>query len=153
MLKLTKRADYGMMAMRYLAEHADDGRPHSARDISDAYNIPLPVLAKTLQTLTRARLIASQHGATGGYALARPAQAISTLDVISAFDGSPVITNCTTVDGKSCEIVGHCMVKEPLRQVNDRIREMLGGITIAELIDLANGSRPSAEEKLVSILF
>ncbi len=87
MLKLTKRADYGMMAMRYLAEHADDGRPHSARDIADAYNIPLPVLAKTLQTLTRARLVASRHGAMGGYALARSARTISTLDVISAFDG------------------------------------------------------------------
>ena len=71
MLKLTKRADYGMMAMRYLAEHAAEGKAHSARDIADAYNIPLPVLAKTLQTLARAELVASQHGAMGGYALAR----------------------------------------------------------------------------------
>ncbi len=67
MLKLTKRADYGMMAMRYLAEHADKGKIHSARDIADAYNIPFSVLAKTLQTLARAELVVSQHGAMGGY--------------------------------------------------------------------------------------
>lgn len=93
MLKLTKRADYGMMAMRYLAERADDGRTHSARDIGDAYNIPLPVLAKTPQALAKADLVASQHGAMGGYALARPASAISTLEVIAVFDGTPVITS------------------------------------------------------------
>jgi len=72
---------------------------------------------------------------------------------MSAFDRPLVITSCTTIHGKSREIVEHCMVKESLRQVNNRIREMLGGITIAELIDLANRSRDSAEEKLVSVIF
>ncbi len=137
MLKLTKRADYGMMAMRYLAEHADDGRAHSARDIADAYNIPLPVLAKTLQQLARAELIASQHGAMGGYALARPARTISTLDVISAFDEPPVITSCTTVHG-TCDMMHHCKVKEPLRRVNDGIRTLLTSISIADLMVFAS---------------
>ena len=134
MLKLTKRADYGMMAMRYLAEHADDGRPHSARDIADAYNIPLPVLAKTLQALAKAELVASQHGALGGYALARPATTISTLEVIAAFDGPPAITSCATVHGV-CEMANHCKVKEPLQRVNDGIRMLLTRISIAELAE------------------
>ncbi len=82
MLKLTKRADYGMMAMRYLAEHANENKMHSARDIADAYDIPLPVLAKTLQSLTRAKLITSHHGAMGGYTLPRPADDINTFDVM-----------------------------------------------------------------------
>lgn len=134
MLKLTKRADYGMMAMRYLAEHADERRAHSARDIADAYKIPLPILAKTMQALARAELVASQHGAMGGYALARPASTISTLEVITAFDGPPVITSCITVHG-TCEMTRHCIVKEPLRRVNDRIKSVLGSISIAELVD------------------
>src|SRR5580658_7610970 len=106
MLKLTKRADYGMMAMRYLAEHADQG-PHSARDIADAYSIRLSVLAKTLQTLARAELIASQHGAMGGYVLARSANTISAFDIISAFDGPPDITSCNAVHG-TCDMITHC---------------------------------------------
>ncbi len=153
MLKLTKRADYGMMAMRYLAEHAYDGKPHSARDISDAYNIPLPVLAKTLQRLARAELISSQHGATGGYTLARPAGNISTLDVISAFDGPPVITSCTTIHGKSCEIVEHCMVKEPLRRVNDGIKHLLSEISIADLSTPLRNTRSVYDERLVTITY
>ncbi len=144
MLKLTKRADYGMMAMRYLAEHANESRPHSARDISDAYNIPLPVLAKTLQALAKAELVASQHGALGGYALARPATTISTLEVIAAFDGSPVITSCTTVHG-DCEMASHCKVKEPLQRVNDGIRMLLTRISIAELAEPAENARHTDE--------
>ncbi len=134
MLRLTKKEDYGMLAMSYLAEHAGDGRIHSARDIAVASRIPLPVLAKTLQALARADLIASQYGATGGYTLARPASTISPLEVIAAFDGPPVITSCATVNG-TCEMIHHCIIKEPLRRVNDRIRNVLGSISIAELVD------------------
>ncbi len=149
MLKLTKRTDYGMMAMRYLAEHADEGRAHSARDIADAYSIPLSVLAKTLQTLARAELVASQYGAMGGYALARPAHTISTLDVITAFDGPPVITSCTTIHG-NCEMASHCKVKEPLRRVNDGIRTLLTSISIADLTESTTHSHGIG--RLVSIV-
>ncbi len=151
MLKLTKRADYGMMAMRYLAEHAGDGAPHSARDIADAYHVPLPVLAKTLQTLARAELIASQHGATGGYFLARSAHAISAFDIISAFDGPPVITSCSTSHGK-CDMMTHCRVMEPLQRVNDSIKTLLSSITVADLTEpLRNAYSPDVE-RLVNIL-
>ncbi len=150
MLKLTKRADYGMMAMRYLAEHADQG-PHSARDIAESYSIPLPVLAKTLQRLARAELIASQHGAAGGYMLARPAHAISTFEVISAFDGPPVITSCTTVHG-SCEMAGHCKIKEPLQRVNDGIRTLLTSISIADLTKTMETTHSHEAGGLVSIV-
>ncbi len=125
MLRLTKRADYGMMAMRYLAKHADEG-PRSARDIAESYSIPLPVLAKTLQMLARAELIASQQGAMGGYVLARSTQWISAFDIISAFDGPPVITSCTTVHG-SCEMVatlhGQRAITQSQRQDQEPVKQ------------------------------
>ncbi len=130
--------------MRYLAEHADDGRLHSARDIAGAYSIPLQFLAKTLQTLARAELVAVQYGATGGYMLARPSRAITTLDVISAFDGPPDITSCSTVHG-DCEMASHCKVKEPLRRVNDGIRMLLTSISIAKLVEPAENARSTVE--------
>lgn len=144
MLKLTKRTDYGMMAMHYLVEHAEDGKPHSARDIAEAYKIPLPILAKILHALARAELIASQQGSMGGYVLARPAKTISALEVIAAIDTSPVITSCTTAHG-TCEMVRHCIVKEPLQRVNDRIRSVLESISIAELVEPTENTRNSDE--------
>lgn len=151
MLKLTKRADYGMMAMRYLAEHADELKTHSARDIADAYNIPLPVLAKTLQALAKAELTVSHAGSGGGYTLARPATNINTFEVICALDGPLVITSCTTVHG-SCEMVRHCTVKEPLQRVNESIRALLRNITVADLTNVPNRSELDKTEMLVTIL-
>ena len=142
MLKLTKRADYGMMAMRYLAEHPHGG-PYSARDIAESSKIPLPVLAKTLQTLARAELVASLQGATGGYFLSRAADRISAFEIISAFDGPPVITNCVS-EGHSCDMISRCSVKEPLQQVNERIRELLCSITVADLAS-RRGPAPDSE--------
>ena len=61
MLKLTKKADYGLMAMKHLAEHAHNGAC-SAKDVAESYGIPPEVLAKILQRLTKAGLLHSQHG-------------------------------------------------------------------------------------------
>src|SRR5579859_7344047 len=70
MLKLTKKADYGLMAMKFLAEHPETPAL-SAKDIADAYGIPAQLLAKILQRLTKTGLLRSHAGMNGGYALAR----------------------------------------------------------------------------------
>jgi len=72
-LKLTKKADYGLMAMKHLAEHVQDGAC-SAKDVADAYAIPPEALAKILQRLVKAGLLKSLHGMNGGYTLARDAR-------------------------------------------------------------------------------
>ena len=141
MLRLTKKADYGLMALKYLAEHSDAGAPsaRSAKDIAEAYHIPPPLLAKILQTLAKAGLLVSHAGTNGGYALARPAKDISAFEVIRAIDGPLFITSCITIHG-SCDLVGHCTIKEPLRKVNDSIKELLSGIRISDLAEMAEGA-------------
>ena len=99
MLKLTKKADYGLMAMKHLAEHAEQGAC-SAKDVADAYHIPQEALAKILQRLVKAGLLHSQHGTNGGYTLARDPGMISAFEVIRAIDGPLFITSCVTVRGR-----------------------------------------------------
>ena len=70
MLKLTKKADYGLMAMKHLAEHAERGACR-AKDVADSYRIPPEALAKILQRLVKAGLLHSRRGTDGGYTLAR----------------------------------------------------------------------------------
>src|SRR6266571_7221813 len=86
MLKLTKKADYGLIAVRHLAEHADMGAC-SAKDLAEMYGIPQEALAKILQRLVRAKLLVSQHGTNGGYVLSRDPRKISVLEVIRALEG------------------------------------------------------------------
>jgi Rrf2 family protein len=138
MLRLTKKADYGLMALKYLAEqtHSPEAPAlaFSAKDIAEAYHIPPQLLAKILQTLAKAGLLVSHAGTNGGYALSRPATDITAFEVIRAIDGPLFITSCITIHG-TCDLAGHCTIKEPLRKVNDSIKDLLNGIRIADLIE------------------
>jgi len=138
MLRLTKKADYGLMALKFLAEQPAEQTPAptpaSAKDIADAYHIPPQLLAKILQTLARAGLLVSHAGTNGGYALARPATEISAFEVIRAIDGPLFITSCITIHG-TCDLAGHCTIKEPLRKVNDSIKDLLSAIRISDLAE------------------
>ena len=142
MLRLTKKADYGLMALKYLAEQSSGNMTtaQSAKDIAQAYHIPPPLLAKILQTLARAGLLISHAGTNGGYALARSANEISAFEVIRAIDGPLFITSCITIHG-ACDLVGHCTIKEPLRKVNDSIKDLLSNIRISDLIEMPESSR------------
>ena len=153
MLRLTKKADYGLMALKYLAEQstANAAAAQSAKDIALAYHIPPPLLAKILQTLTRAGLLVSHAGTNGGYALARPATQISAFEVIRAIDGPLFITSCITIHG-ACDLAGHCTIKEPLRKVNDSIKDLLSNICISDLVEMSEASDAAAGGGLVTIL-
>ena len=142
MLRLTKKADYGLMALKYLAEQADTGA-QSAKDIAEAYHIPPQLLAKILQTLAKQGLLVSHAGTNGGYALARPAHDINAFEVIRAIDGPLFITSCITIHG-TCDLHGHCTIKEPLRKVNDSIKDLLNGIRIADLIEAGDAEQAAS---------
>jgi Rrf2 family protein len=133
MLKLTKKADYGLMAVKHLAEFGK-GAACSAKDIAEAYDIPPEALAKILQRLVKAGLLASQHGTNGGYALARNPRTISALEVIRAIDGPLFITSCVTHRGE-CYQTSKCTVREPLRKVNESIQQVLGRINISDMTE------------------
>jgi Rrf2 family protein len=133
MLKLTKKADYGLMALKYLAEHPETPAL-SAKDVADAYGIPAQLLAKVLQRLTKTGLLRSHAGMNGGYALARDAREISAFEVIHSIDGPFFITSCTK-GAKSCELTQSCTVKEPLARVNETIAGVLKSISIQDLAE------------------
>jgi Rrf2 family protein len=145
MLRLTKKADYGLMALKYLAEQTARAEnsgvnAYSAKDIAEAYHIPPQLLAKILQTLAKAGLLVSHAGTNGGYALAKPASEISAFEVIRTIDGPLFITSCITIHG-ACDLTSTCTIKEPLRKVNDSIKDLLSGIHIADLIEAEDGDR------------
>jgi Rrf2 family protein len=141
LLKLTKKADYGLMAMKHLAEHAADGAC-SAKDVAESYGIPPEALAKILQRLAKAGLLHSQHGINGGYTLARDAQDISAYEVIRAIDGPLFITSCITVRGE-CDQTERCTIREPLRKVNQSIENVLKAIKISEMTEAGDGNSES----------
>ena len=135
MLKLTKKADYGLIAMKHLAERdAAAGAACSAKEIAEAYALPAEALAKILQRLAKQGLLVSQHGTNGGYALARDARAITALEVIEAIEGRLYIAACM-IDEHDCEQLEKCTIRHPLRKVNESIEEVLSRLSVADLIE------------------
>ena len=151
MLKLTKKADYALMAMKHLAEHSGDGA-YSAKDVADAFGIPPEALAKILQRLAKAGLLQSQHGINGGYVLGRAAHTISAFEVIQAIEGPLFITSCVTVRGE-CDQSERCNIREPLRKVNESIEAVLKRIKISHMREEPeeSGSKTLLPAELVTI--
>jgi Rrf2 family protein len=138
MLKLSKKSDYGLIALKHLAMH-NHGNSCSAAEIAAAYGISTTLLAKVLQKLARKGLVTAKHGSAGGYSLAKDPAEISALEVITAIDGPLFITSCVTSNGE-CYQTTRCTVREPLRRVNESICQVLSTVTISQMAEDSNGS-------------
>ena len=132
MLRLSKKADYALMAMKHLARNSSGSQSTSAREIAEQYDIPIELLAKVLQRLVRTGLLVSTQGTRGGYALSRSAKAISVADVIQAIDGPLTVTACSTSNSE-CEQYSKCSIRDPLWQIRERIVAALGDVTLSEM--------------------
>jgi Rrf2 family protein len=133
MFKLSKKADYGLIAVKHLAMHRHQ-HACSANEIAEDYGISVTLMAKVLQKLAKQDLVIAKHGSSGGYQLAKEPSQISALDVITAIDGPVLITSCVTSHGP-CDATEKCSVREPLRRVNESILQVLGTVTISQMSD------------------
>lgn len=104
---VTREADYALRCILYLS---DDEKAHrSVREISSEMHIPESFLAKILQRLMKAGVVASVRGAGGGFKLSKPASEITVLGVMEAIDGPLVINRCAVEPG-SCDLSGECVI-------------------------------------------
>ena len=123
MLRLSKKAEYALMALKDLALRPE-AEAASAREIAERYGIPVELMAKVLQRLARQQLLASQHGTHGGYVLARPAGRISVADAIEAIDGPVTVSVCSSADD-DCDQYATCNIRDPLWRIKDQIVQAL----------------------------
>lgn len=99
-MQISRKADYALRAVAYIAQ-LKKGDLASIGKIARARSIPREFLAKILKELTRAGILVSYQGVTGGYRLARPSKEVSFLDVIEAMEGPVAVNLC--VDGSHCD--------------------------------------------------
>ena len=130
MLRFTKRADYGLMAIHYIAVHDRLGTV-SAKRIAEEFQIPPELLAKILQRLAKRRLIVAQAGPKGGYVLSRRPPEISVGEVVRALEGPISIVSC--LDHSGCPQELRCNLRRPVQKLQTAISQMLDTMTLAEL--------------------
>jgi Rrf2 family protein len=143
-LRLSKKADYGLIALSYMAAPGQRAVV-STREMAEQHDIPVELLAKVLQRLARRGVLTSVQGINGGYRLARDPQAISVADVVEAIDGPFTLTACSdTTD--TCDQFAKCNIRDPLHRIRERIAAALATCSVAELA----ADRPAAAVAVIA---
>jgi Rrf2 family iron-sulfur cluster assembly transcriptional regulator len=138
MLSLSKRVDYALIALAHLAERP--GRVAPAREIAEAYDLPLPLLMNILKELHQHGMVRSLRGTKGGYELGIDPAAVSLHELIVMLEGPVQTTECVTVIGEpddaacSCRVSRLCPVQGPLKALNDRLVRFLRDVKLADII-------------------
>ncbi|GAA0242354.1 Rrf2 family transcriptional regulator [Cryptosporangium japonicum] len=115
------------------------GAPVPAAKLAELHDVSPSYLAKQLQSLSRAGLVRSTQGQSGGYRLTRDAAEITMLDVVEAIDGPQPPFRCTEIRRRGPMAVPpeRCTTPCPIARVMDSAdrawRESLRAVTIAEL--------------------
>ncbi|MGA9119608.1 MAG: Rrf2 family transcriptional regulator [Bacteroidota bacterium] len=132
MVRLSKRAEYGLIAIRHVASQTN---VVTAKEIATLYGIPYELLAKVLQKMTKAGLLVSQQGVHGGYVLGRPATEIPVSAIIRAIEGTtPTIAQCMAEGAGSCMVFTVCTIKSPLGKVQANIERAFSTMRLSEIV-------------------
>ncbi|MFT7583239.1 MAG: Rrf2 family protein [Myxococcota bacterium] len=141
MLRLNKKTEYALLALRYLGRTDPDAEPSalapgihaSAREIATWYNIPEGLLAKVLQGLKRLGVLTATKGGRGGYRLGRPLSQVPLLQILTAFSGEPGLVECISDNHDTCAQARQCDIKGPLEVLNRAVMQPLQRMSVQDL--------------------
>ncbi len=129
-MQITRQADYAVRAMVYLAQLGPEQKAATGQ-IAKEKSIPPSFLAKIVSQLSVAGLLQTSRGARGGVSLAKPAEAISLLDVVEAIDGPILLNDCVGESG-NCDFDDNCPLKPVWCDAQKMLLEQLSKANFAQ---------------------
>lgn len=140
---VSQTVEYAMRAMVRLSDGTE--RPHSVKEVSTRAQIPGPYLSKLLQILASAGLVYAYRGRKGGYVLARPAESITVLDIVTAVDPVKRIRSCAA--GERHDSGGLCLFHQRMDEAAETVERGFASVSLADLCaDAANCATVLPEE-------
>lgn len=145
---LSQTTEYALRAMACLAYAPGELTPTPV--LAKQTRVPSNYLAKVLQSLSQASLIQGRRGVGGGYKLSRPAVEITMMDVVDAIDPVSRIERCPL--GLPNHGTSLCALHRAIDRASALLIETFEGVTLADLIEDAGGSRPLCDTELADRL-
>tara|TARA_Y100000994_G_scaffold249556_1_gene262032 strand:+ start:1533 stop:1931 length:399 start_codon:yes stop_codon:yes gene_type:complete len=130
MLNITKKIEYGLIAMRHINQYGEKNLCSSS-EIANKYHLPKEIFAKTMQLLSKKNYICSVKGPNGGYFLNKSLNQIKLIQFIEDIEGPIGIVKCNVDD--NCHLIEFCNIKDPLMKINLNIRKALNKISLNEI--------------------
>ena len=133
MLKLTKRIEYGLIALKHMSNSMNLKSIHSAKEISERYSLPKETLAKILQLMVRFNYIHAVKGANGGYYIDDSIKSVNLMDFIEKIEGPIGLSDCNI--NSECNLIDQCNIKQPIQSINNNVKELFKNTPLTDLFN------------------
>jgi Rrf2 family protein len=133
MLKINRQTDYAVRVILALAKRGEGIRLSSA-EIQQEMLIPQALMPRIVAQLARKGLVNTFPGRDGGLMLPRPAAQITLKDVVEAFEGPVLLSECLQVKGENdCPFQSNCPVRSKWGRVQVAMMREMAAITFESL--------------------
>lgn len=133
MLKINRQTDYAVRVILALAQRGEGARLSSG-EIQREMLIPRALMPRIVAQLARERLLSTFPGREGGLMLPRPASQITLMDVVEAFEGPILLSECLQVRGEDdCPFLSNCPVRSKWGRVQAAMMREMAAITFESL--------------------
>ncbi|MBN1508031.1 MAG: Rrf2 family transcriptional regulator [Sedimentisphaerales bacterium] len=130
---LRRNTDHALRLMVGLAQRHDH-TPISTRALAKGQDVPYQLACKLMQRLGDARLVSSCMGPKGGFRLNRSPAQIGLLEIVEVIQG-PVRLNRCLMSETACPRGGDCPIRRKIAELQGRMEEYLGRVTLGDLVD------------------
>jgi Rrf2 family protein len=151
MANISAGLEYGLHCLLFLVDPRRDVPPASARDLAELQGVSVEYVAKLFTKLQKAHLVVATEGVRGGFRLARQADSISVLEVVTAIDGEKPLFDCREIRSR-CALFGGkppawatrgvCSIHAIMLEAETRMREVLASHTLADLAARVDAKAP-----------
>ncbi|MBC8016480.1 MAG: Rrf2 family transcriptional regulator [Sporomusaceae bacterium] len=140
-MQFNQATDYAFRVILYLAS-IPEGEIANSQTIAEEQNIPVGFLQKIMRSLTQGEMVKSYRGIDGGFALAKSAEEISLLDIITIMEGPVNLQRCLK-ENNSCSkgCAPQCPVHAALAVIQNDFTQALGNITFAGMLNKNKAER------------
>lgn len=138
MIKINKKIEYALMALKYMSRqnqtNTGETQLISAREICDRFKTPFDTTAKVLQIMNNHGVLNSTKGIKGGYSLALPLSQVTFRDLVEMIEGRDKSASlCESTRGR-CDLYEQCNIVTPLDLLNKKVSDFLSQLTLEELL-------------------
>jgi Rrf2 family protein len=132
MTRIQKKVEYSLMALKLMSQQSKS-QWMSAKEIAEKLGVPFEVVARVLQSLASEGVIDVQHGALGGYQLARDLKSVSFLQLINSVQGPVAVAQCLT--DQTCVVEKTCNIQSPIRRLDEHLNAFFAGLALDDILE------------------
>lgn len=134
MLKINKKVEYALMALKFMADKINPLELTSAREICDEFQTPFDTTAKVMQLMNNYEILKSVKGIKGGYLLNKSLENITYMELARLIEERNDNGNICNNGKSTCELLSKCNITKPVEALNRKLSSFLESLTLAELL-------------------